>query len=410
MLRISYLDNFIILLMFALLPMDMLNGFLLKSGVNLPISIGQFHKLIILVFLLFRFLFKPRLLFLSLGFTALLLVPTFFQSIKISSTSFLFNDFIKISKYLTPLFCFLFFVDFIKREGKVGIRKLLKLVRFSYLILAGNILLKYFGLGYPMYEFGDIGSKGFFFAGNEISVLLVILSSLIAFDLWHRGERLKYFLFWAFTLFVGFSISSKTGIAGILLVFLLIPLKRPSLKFSLKKVMFFLGSTLVVIPLALYIIWQSIQGTAFFIRLQYFSEKFDFLTFLLSNRNVFFKDAYRRYIENYDFLEKIIGIGQTQYEILNHGMIVEIDFADILFAYGILGLLYFILLMVFLVVQAIRFTKNEKFIYSNLVLLMIFFLLGISTTAGHVFSSGMAAVFIGLIFALMYFKSEGSKV
>ena len=37
---------------------------------------------------------------------------------------------------------------------------------------------------------------------------------------------------------------------------------------------------------------------------------------------------------------------------------------------------------------------------------MLSVLLLISTTAGHVFSSGMAAVFIGLLFSLMFIKKN----
>ena len=396
--------------MFALLPVDMLNGIVLKNGINLPISIGQLFKLVILIFIFFRFLFKPKLLLVSLGFTALLFLPSIYQSFKIFSVSSIFEDIVKISKYLTPLYCFLFFADFIKRDGYVGIVKLRNLIRFSYIVLVGNILLKYIGLGYPMYEYGSIGSKGFFYAGNEISALLVILSSFMAFDIWNRGKKIQYFLLWAFTLFVGLTVSSKTGIVGILLIFFLIPLKRPSLKINLKSFIFFLASIFLIIPLSLFLIWRSIQGTAFFIRLQYFSEKFDFWTFLLSSRNIFFKEANKTYKEKYDFIEKIMGVGQTQYENLNHNQIVEIDFADIFFAYGLFGLLYFGMLMSFLIVQAVRFSSNKRHIYSNYVLLMIWMLIGISATAGHVFSSGMAAVFIGIVFALMYFKEKQEDI
>ena len=41
---------------------------------------------------------------------------------------------------------------------------------------------------------------------------------------------------------------------------------------------------------------------------------------------------------------------------------------------------------------------------------MIWILIGISATAGHVFSSGMAAVFIGIVFALMYFKEKQEDI
>ncbi len=392
--------------MFALLPVDMLNGIVLKSGINLPISIGQLYKLIVLSFLFLRFLFKPKLLLFSMGLTLLLYLPSIYESVKLMTAEYLVDDLIKISKYLTPLYCFLFFVNYLKYTSDIGIKRTLLLVQFSYIVVAANVLLKYIGLGSPMYEYGSIGSKGFFYAGNEISALLVILSSIIAFNLWYRENRLAYFLFWAFTLFVGLTVSSKTGVIGIMLVFFLIPLKKPSIRLNFKRMLFFLISILVLIPGAIYIIWKFIQDTALFIRLQYFSEKFDFWTFVLSNRNVFFKDAYNTYIEKYSFVEKVFGVGQSQYENLNNGMIVEIDFADILFAFGVLGLIYFIILMLFLIVQALRFSLVKAYPYSNFVLLMVLALLGISTTAGHVYSSGMAAVFIGLLFALMYFKKE----
>ena len=198
MLKVSYLDNLIILLMFALLPVDMLNGIILKKGINLPISIGQLYKLLILAFLFFKFLFKPKLLLFSLGVTFLLFIPSLYQSIKLLNVGFLFEDIIKISKYLAPLFCFLFFVDYIKRADEIGIRKLIRLVQFSYLVLAVNILLKYVGLGYPMYEFGNIGSKGFFYAGNEISALHLVLYAMLAYHLYEiKKAKTSFFLFFS---------------------------------------------------------------------------------------------------------------------------------------------------------------------------------------------------------------------
>lgn len=395
--------------MFALLPFDMLNGFLLQNNVNLPISLGQLFKLLILFFLFLRLLFYPRALFVSIVLTLLLLIPTIYQLIIGFEKSFVFADIIKISKYLTPVFSFVFFVNFIKSYEEKGLALLLKLVKFSYIVLIGNIFLKYVGLGYPMYEFGNIGSKGFFYAGNEVSALLIIVSSILGYQLWSQNSRLNYLLFVVLSLFAGLTVSSKTGTVGLLIVFILIPMKRPSLKLNIKKGLIFIVSILTLVPLFIYGAWRSIQNTDLMIRLVYFSRKFDFLTFILSNRNVYFRQAYQTFLRKYDILEKIIGVGQTKYEHLNIISIVEIDFADILFAFGILGLLYFVLLMLFLIVQAIRFSKSTNYPYSNFVLLMILVLLGISSTAGHVYSSGMAAVFIGLLFSLMYFKAKNQK-
>jgi hypothetical protein len=116
------------------------------------------------------------------------------------------------------------------------------------------------------------------------------------------------------------------------------------------------------------------------------------------------------YLEKYNFIEKIIGVGQTTYESLNGDSIVEIDIADIFFAYGFVGLLMFVLIMFMTYYQAIKFRATINYPFAGLVSLMILILLGISTIAGHVFSSGMSAVFIGLLFSLMYYKKDSNAI
>lgn len=407
-LKIHTVDSFIIFFMFALLPVDMINGIMLTNGINLPITVGQLHKFLILLFIFFTFLFKPVALLISLTFLGLFLIPSILQ-IGQAEPGFLLDDIIKISKYLLPLFCFLYFTSVMKRAEPTIIAKTFKLIAFSYIVLISNIFIKYLGFGYPMYEFGDIGSKGFFYAGNEISVLLLILSSIIAFRLWKNKERKKYYLFLLLNVIAGLGISSKTAVLGIIIIFLLIPLKRPSLKTNIKKIGYFLLSFFVILPILLYVSWEYVKNSAVYGRIIYFWEKLDFWTFLLSNRNNFFWDAWIVYKEGYNFLEKIIGVGQTKYEALNYDKIVEMDFADIFFAYGFIGLILFISIILFLMAQSLNFSNNEKYVYANFVFMMAIILAVISTMAGHVFSSSMAAVFIGLLFSLMYLKNNNDK-
>lgn len=406
MFKISYLDTFIIVLMFALLPIDMINGFLLTNNVNLPISLGQLHKLAILFFLFIRFLFYPQQLLIAVGTSFLLLIPTIYQLTIGFSEPFLFADIIKVSKYLTPLYAFLFFARYIKQAGKKEYILLLKFIKFSYVVLAGNILIKLLGFGYPMYEFGDIGSKGFFYAGNEVSALLIVISSILGIHIWKNFHWSRYLLFTLFTLFVGFTIGSKTGVLGLIIMFTLVPLKPLSFVVNIKKMISFGTAVLILIPIALYSMWRAIQETDLMIRITYFSQKFDMLTFLLSNRNVFLQDAWRAYRLKYEGIEKIIGVGQAKFEWLTNDRTVEIDVIDIFFAYGIIGVSLLILLLGILIAQASKFSRNGDHPFANFDLLMCILLIAISSTAGHVFSSGMAAIFIGLLFALMYFKKE----
>ena len=406
MIKLKTLDSYILLIMFLILPIDMLNGIFLKNGIVLPLSIGQFFKIIILLFVLVRLSIKPAKLIFVFASFSLLLAPTFYQLyIGNKGVSLLF-DIIKISKYITPLVCFMFFVDVIKNDHQKNINLIFKLVNFSYLILIGNIFLKYIGLGYPMYEDGKIGSKGFFYAGNEISALLIILSSIIAYRLWMNNSKLKYFLFLLLNIVVGVTVSSKTAILGVIIVFLLLPIRGSFIKINIKKLLIIVSSVFVIIPSIIIYYWDYILKSTIFIRLNYFWNEVDILTFLLSNRNNFFNDAFDIYKENYNLFEKTIGVGQSRYEYLNNNITVEIDIIDIFFSLGFIGLILFLLFNVYLFIQSINFKRTQINIYSGFVFLMGFILFIISTTAGHVYSSGMSAVFIGLLFSLMFIKKE----
>lgn len=404
MLKLATIDIFIVLLMFAILPVDMINGILLMNNINLPISLSQFYKFLLLLSLLIRFILTPRLLVTTLIITFSLLIPSLYQLTLGSEGSHLFPDFIKITKYLAPFICFLFFVDVIKKDGDTIYPYLMALVRFSYTILIINILVKYIGLGYPAYKSGGVGTKGFFFAGNEISALLVILSSIIAFVIWKKGFKARYYAFLGLNLLAGLTISSKTAILGILLVFFTIPFHGRSLK--VRKFIPLVAATLALLPAGFFLSWKFIQNSSLIVRLEYFYKELDLWTFILSSRNVFLANSYETYLHEYNIVEKFIGVGQTKYEYLNDQKVVEMDIVDVFFAYGVFGLLIFLFMMYFLIVQSKRFARVDKYPFANLVSIMTLILLLISTLAGHVYGSGMSAVFLGLMFSLMYVKRQ----
>ncbi|PZW44212.1 O-antigen ligase-like membrane protein [Mesonia algae] len=394
-------------MMFLLLPVDMVNGVLLTNGIILPISVSQALKLVIVLLIFFSLIRYPKQLFLLFFLIIVLLIPSFFQILKSFNVVFLVNDLIKINRYIIPFYGFFFFQNYFKNnDGSL----VFKMLHFSYFVLVVNILLKHVGLGYPMYEFGDIGSKGFFYAGNEISALLLILSSIISFNLWSRN-RIFYVVIALFNILVALSIASKTSVFGILLIHILIPIKRPTVKkINLKALSNVSIISMLSLPAIIYFGWAFVKSSNLYNRISYFYDKFDFLTFMLSNRNVFFKDSFEVYTQDYNFLEKIIGVGQTTYEQLNDYRLVEIDIVDIFFTYSFIGLSIFIMALLFIWLQAIMFSKNiNKYPYANFVLMMLIMLIAISSTAGHVFSSGMAGIYVGLLFSLFYIINSNYK-
>src|SRR5699024_11857446 len=214
--QISYILDFILcILFFGLLPIDTLNGYLLNNSIviPLPFSIAQIYKIILLGFLILKLCFRPKLLIYALAILIILFLPTIFQFFKTQETWHISLDLIKISRYLITITSFYFFSNYFQNNrAEVFI---FSIVYFSYFIVVANILLVYIGHGYPMYEIGEIGSKGFFYAGNEASVLLVILSAIIGKHLWKKRKKVVYFLLGFLSLFTALTLSSKTSMLGV---------------------------------------------------------------------------------------------------------------------------------------------------------------------------------------------------
>lgn len=407
--------NFNIIVSLFLIPIlfiDMINGLLLENNINIPLSFSQIYKLLILVFFLIRIYFVPNDFKIIKYFFLLLLFPTFIRILKDTFIfSYLFSDIIKVSKYLTPLIAFFYFKSvFINNNSYVN-KLIIKWIYISYAILVSNIWLKIIGLGYPMYKSGNIGSKGFFYAGNEISALLLILSSFIAYHLFYiEKKRLKYILLNILSITTGLIITSKTGILGTFIIFIIIPMYSLSFKLSLKKIKILFLFLFFIVPIAIYSIYKAVLNSDIINRFTFFWKELDFLTFILSNRNTFAKKMFDIYTNKFTWWEKLIGGGQSYYEELNF-QIIEIDFIDIFFGYGFIGLGLFSFSIIYLYLKSKVMIKIGSFPYAPLAHFNIIVLTILSCTSGHVYSSGISGFYIGLIFALMFYKqNEISKV
>lgn len=402
-----YIDGLIIFLLFFNLPIDMVNGILLNSGVVLPMSVSQLYKLLILVLIFFRLATFPGIGIFVLGLAYFILfLSSVIQSISTTTINFLMDDFIKISKYLTPFIAFFYFQTIFKKKIPPNLLKLIFFwIYFSYIVLAINILITLIGLGFPMYEAGNIGTRGFFFAGNEISAILLILCAFIAYQIWYiRKNKFLYVVFLVFNVFLSILITSKTSVLGVFIIFGLIAFNHTDFKFSFKKVMMILGSILILIPTIVYFAYNMILNSTIMVRLEYFWEKLDFWTFVFSSRNVFVESMWYFYIHDYNIIQKLIGAGQTYYE-SKLGTIVEIDLLDVFFAYGIFGAILFIFAISMLFINAFILKKyKSKYPYARLSYLMIIILTIISMFAGHIYSSGIGGFYIGFIFSLMYYN------
>lgn len=400
-------DWFIILAMFFLLPVDMINGILLKRGIEFPISIGQLYKLFVLLLVFIRLGIRPKFDFMFLiGVFILFALPSFLEFFfnDTITTRIVVNDLIKTSKYISVFLAFIYFSRVYAFPRKFTRKLIRNWVVFSYIVFAINILLKYIGLGFPFYDYDNTGTTGFFYAGNEISALHLILYGMIAYELFEiKKAKTSFFFFFLFNLFLGITITSKTAMLGIALVTVLIIANAENInRISVRKIIIWVISILVLIPLTVYFAFKLLMGSLIMERINYFYRKWDFVTFIFSERNLRVEKMMPIYMDEWNFVEKIIGGGPNLYE-SQLGNVIEIDFLDIFFSYGLLGLIIFLIVIILLFLKAYIQYRNG-YPYGRLVLLMLFVMVLESSIAGHVFNSGIAGIYIGACLGLMFYR------
>ena len=288
--RIS-LDTIIFGLIFGLLPIDMINGYLLREvGANPIISIAQLYKIIILGLLFFRINSTEKIIFIS--FFGLLLLPTAFQVVKSSNVKLLFIDSVMVIKWLGSVLAFFYFrIIFIHKSHLL--KWVYRWMLFSFLILVLNIFLRLFGLGFPMYSMAtlEIGSKGYFFAGNEVSAVLLILSSFLMYWYQFYNKKFLFIIIGALAILTGLYLTSKTAILGTFFTFFYFLIFNPNRKkISIRKIFSFLFSVFILLPIGFYFIVKYLKTSDVMERFSFFWNELDIYTFILSNRNTYFFD------------------------------------------------------------------------------------------------------------------------
>jgi hypothetical protein len=102
---------------------------------------------------------------------------------------------------------------------------------------------------------------------------------------------------------------------------------------------------------------------------------------------------------------KIFGYGQG-YHLQLSGHAAEVDFLSLLFASGILGVLFLILILCYWIINANHLKTIRGYIYAKPALIFLWFIIISSNLSGHVFGSGIAGFFIGLCIAMMFYNSH----
>jgi len=278
----------------------------------------------------------------------------------------------------------------------------------TYIVLILSVLSwVIFGLGYNQYAKEEIGTRGFFVAGNELGVLHIV-TSFYFLRRFIQTSWMKYVLFSLSSLALALLFATKVAVFGVLLLITLMPLttlnfasfSRGRYKVRSLRLIFVLASSIIIaLPKVSDILLQDIGLGR---RLDYWMERVDLITLFFSGRNLLAERIFIEMIPNFDLSDWLFGPGLREVNSIL-GRSVELDILDYFSFYGLFGVLAYVMLLIRLVRYA---TKDGNIVRRKSNVILIALLVIISNTGGHVISGGLAMFSFALIFSSYEVKNS----
>ncbi len=381
--------NFDLIIYFFLLlsPLiDCLTG--VQERFNIPFSIGVIVRGIVMVLAMY-YLFKNSKnrnnIYLFLVYLIIELIYTYAYL----RTS-IFSEFKNVIVIFYLPFMILFFNYY--RNEKID-NKLMLIINFVYLFLI--VIPFLFGLGFNTYtgEDGKSAFLGFFYDGNELSALLILLLP-ISIDYMIKNKEYLHLASYMFLYLLSIVIvGTKVLLLGTFIVILyffirkLITVEKKKRLILTLGILTFIGITISVLPFTP--VYKNL-----IISMDYYGVKSIFDLFkpkfidniIFSNRIAFAIEVYKTFGSSALYI--IFGIGKSM---LMNIKDVEIDIMDIFYSIGVLGTIIYLY----------TFGKNV-FKISGVYKFTFILLFIISLFSGHILIKPMVSTFLSVMFLLDY--------
>lgn len=387
-------------MLYFYLALDSLNGYLLRE---FAISITPPYRILLITLMLFeltkRKIYQPIFVFVLFLLINLIHLIT---SINLEGLS---NDITWSLKYIIIINTYYFFRLLINQKYNVFI--IIKNVfGISFAILIVNLLLGVLGFGYTTYLRDNLGTVGFFYAGNEVALLMLTIFFFWISYSYIQKKTIWLYLLYTGIVFSGIFISTRTALIGSLTLMLFLSLiNAVNTKYKIRAVLYVLNLVIVAILLGGTIFTFAMNNMNLEARYHKYFEKHNdkVISEIYGGREdwgkavvsyIDSKDEINAYFFGFGYSIMLVVIGKT----------VENDFIDLYFMFGSLGI---ILTYGFLLLKMLTYTRNYlkfnlEFPFSLYSSFYIIFLLIISVTSGHALMSSLSGVLIGIILSLPY--------
>ncbi|EGP4765336.1 O-antigen ligase family protein [Enterococcus faecium] len=395
----------IFLALIVIFPLvDTFNGMFITYGYNIPL--GTIYRVCLILYIVYGILsseigkMKRSILLLILPFLLMFIciIQSFFFN---TSFSLLVKEFSYVVRFSLCLIIPIFAKQF---EDHFSIKKLIIITLLIDLFLIGGLVIPYaLGIGNSTYD-GTAGFKGFYYTTNDITYAFLIMVFFIGWFLSHQAKNILleysllvlYFLNMYCLVLLGTKSGLLTGaVYSCYLIFYFLRYYRSKTLYGQFFIFEFLLTMLFLFFLkGKEILMESLSSVI--ARFTYFKVLYqdDWTRLLLSSRNVYLKDAITQYLQDpnnhYTFF---FGSGfenrRNWYE--RKGGLIEMDFFDMFFSYGIIGTVI-LLMVIFYYFQLSNYKFTNKFC-----LFLLFFTIIYSFFVGHVFFSALSATVLGFV-------------
>lgn len=300
------------------------------------------------------------------------------------------------------------------------------------------------GTDFQSYPHSKIGSRGWFFAGNDLSSIFAIMFPIVVLYSVHKTTSFSKFYYWIPTvlaMYASIMVGTKVGYGAILVTL------GVALLFSFIQYMIYrkqegkgfshlvntviaaviLGGLLALTPqtpiaknmsihLQMYEYKKSVQEEKERKEGKVIKEEHkpgelsdsEVKSLIYSDRDKYLK-VYKQYYKDVPLSQKLFGMGYAG-NYTTKIKLIEMDFYDLFFAFGIVGFLMYLLPILYFGIKIfIRIITNFKKLFSTKHMLLASTLvlsLGIAFMSGHVLTAPAVSIFFAVILAYMIVDLE----
>ena len=380
----------IIYYLFLILPfIDLITSFTERINGNI-VSIGTIFKGILILFSGIYILFITKSKYKKKSIIYYLLLSIFsIIHILIGNNSYV-SSVTQLIKFMFLPIIFIFLLNY-NDDYKISYIEMKKILKYNvFFILTTILIAKLTNTGFNSYsDTVTTGVVGWYYSANEISGIITILFPLFLEDILKNN---KYsFILVMYVIFMVMMLGTKTPLLGVLIsliaLFIHILLKDKNKK-NIFKIVFFISYTVILFFNSSYL--SNLNSG------RYISTT----NAVFSSRDIYLNNTTREYI-NHNLEEKLFGLGSTNNKVLEK--YVEMDFYDLLYRYGIIGFIIFMIPFFKIVLKMMEYALSHlnNYNYDKMILILITMLsLLIAFFAGHILSAPAVSIYFGITIIL----------